>query len=448
MRLKKFSNKNIIYFSTNQIDLVRMKVSKKLILIFYISLLLIYMLIFNKKQKTVKKNPLEVKKLNEQTDKSFLKKESHILNIVIPTVERRSVGFSYLSKTLTSLTNSFNQHQLRYKIHTFSKTINIPFQFSNWVHHTFKTPRNPHNYKPVIPTPRDAKILHQSLEWVEMMKMWYKDCHNEDIFLYMEDDFTICPSSALQIYSLYHWMKLNKDVPAIKFSFGLNGIIMRCKDIKHLLKHVQDRCFPNYHVPFPVDWAILDFYTSDRKEGKILHTYRYNLLNHHGGVSSVLNDDGVNGERPNAKCFTPMYHQSIFMQEKFQVWNCHESMLTPCHLEEELIFKNKNDLMIDFPFRNSFRKEMLDFLKIRDYVGFESCHRICERKGFKCSKSNFLFVNNCEWMKKKFGEDCDCEFTDNILAPFKKGKVCFIKRELPFDCASSDANALRICPCQ
>jgi hypothetical protein len=392
-----------------------------------------------------------VKKLNDQTYNSILKKEQNILNIVIPTVERRKVGFSYLNQTLTSLTTSFNEQQLKFNIHTFSKTPKIPFQFSNWHHHFFKTPKNPKDYYPVIPAERDAKILHQSLEWMEMMKIWENLCVKEDIFLYMEDDFTICPSSTLQIYSLYHWMKLNKDVPAIKFSFGLNGIIMRCNDVKLLLKHVQHVCFPNHRVPFPVDWAILDFYTSDIKQGKILHTYRYNLLDHHGGVSSVLNDDGVNGDRPIAKCLTPMYHQSIFMQEKFQVWNCPESMLTPCpeHGQEngDLIFKNKKDLMIDFPFRNHFRKEMLDLLKVRDYVGYESCHRICRRKRLKCEKSNFLFVNNCEWMKKKFG-DCVCEFTDSVVAPFKKGKVCFIKRELPFDCASEDANMLRICPCQ
>eukprot|EP01080_Neovahlkampfia_damariscottae_P006352 gene6352-10358_t len=392
------------------------------------------------------------KKANYLTEIFFKTKAQDKINIVIPTTKRTKVNFNYLVYTLTNLTKSFQESNIDFEINTFSTTKEIPFKMKHWNHFQFKKGELPSGIFPIIHSKRDSRIQKQSLEWLAMMKIWKKKCPKDDIFLYMEDDFIICPQATVHLYSLYHMMKKRKDLTAVKFSFGLNGIIMRCNDLSKLMEYATNNCFVNREPPFPVDWAVGDFYSYFSKNNdhrRISYSYRYNLFKHIGKVSSVLNDDD---ERSEANCFGSMYHQAIFMQEKFDVWSCPNKMFSPCGIKnkvkiEEYSYRNKHDVRIDYPFSSEFRQEILNQLEVKDYVGNDSCEDICMIKMMKCSESGFPLINNCEWMKKKFG-DCECEFTENPMAPCYYNKKCYIKRNQPFYCDVSNNSILRICPCQ
>eukprot|EP01080_Neovahlkampfia_damariscottae_P006351 gene6351-10357_t len=391
------------------------------------------------------------KKLQLKIDSNFPSVQNKI-NIVIPTTKRRKVNYNYLIHTLTNLTKSFEEVNIDFKVNTFSTTKDIPFKMPKWNHFQFEMSDISRNITVKIRTDRDSKIEKQTSSWIEMMKIWKKKCPKDDIFLYMEDDFIICPQATVHLYSLYHTMKMRKDLVAVKFGFGLNGIILRCNELEKLTKFVEKTCFVHNQPPFPVDWAVGDFYSDHSKHSdhrNISYTYRYNLFEHIGKVSSVANDDVK--ERAEADCFGPMYHQSVFMQEKFEIWDCPKNMISPCGMNSskmnEYSYRNKHDVRIDYPFSSKFRRVMLNQLKFKDIVGMNSCEEICESRNMKCLESGFPLINNCEWMKKTFG-DCKCEFTENLSAPYYNNKKCFIKRDQPFSCNFENDSFLRICPCQ
>eukprot|EP01080_Neovahlkampfia_damariscottae_P010838 gene10838-3458_t len=384
--------------------------------------------------------------------KSF--ENSQKINFIIPTYYRRKNGHGYLIKTFESIYNIFSKYSLNFHVYAFEKKgqAKSPFQHSRFHYETFDHYKIPTKLK--VYSKRDHKLLKQNLDWISMMVAYRKMCEKNDIFIYLEDDFTFCPNSLPHILAAYNYVKSNPDIFGIKFSFGLNGNILRCSNIERIVLKAVEKCFVKDQHPKVIDWSLGDYWNQFFGEGN-LHVYRYNLMEHIG-VESTLDNDGNDKDDHrlgSAKCFYRMVHPSLYHLEIFDIWNCQNSMVSPCKNET---FISDYFNFIPSPSENSFESPLSNqlFKSISNSIGMKlykvkqqmSCDIYCQKKNLMCDNDSFQFINNCEILKNNFG--CtSCHSSENNVSPLIFNNKCFVKRNKNFDCSHISKVGNRVCPC-
>lgn len=112
-----------------------------------------------------------------------------------------------------------------------------------------------------------------------------------------EDDFEVCTFGLLELESA---LKLGNAKPSVReatltlISFGLNGMVVRARDVHGLLVHIANNRFNQR----PIDWTLWDHFIDgsywqqrEQKEGKQLrvHAWHRNLFRHLGsGAASTV----------------------------------------------------------------------------------------------------------------------------------------------------------------
>ena len=175
-------------------------------------------------------------------------KNSEQINFVIPTYYRKRNGHNYLIRTFESIYNTFSKFSINFQVFTFEKKgqATEPFKHSRFHYKTFEHYKIPTKIKDF--SERDHKILKQNLDWISMMVEYRKICKKGEIFIYLEDDFILCPNSISHILSSYNYVKNNQNIFGLKFSFGLSGNILRCENIEKLvLKAIEKVFIENQH---------------------------------------------------------------------------------------------------------------------------------------------------------------------------------------------------------
>ena len=147
-------------------------------------------------------------------------------------------------------------------------------------------------------------------------------------FLFMEDDFRLCPQGLRAIHYLLQKAALvDPNWFAIRSSFGMNGIFMRGKDIdlfrRYLLEH-QRRRPPDHLV---VEWFAGESEQSAKvKQGRRHFGFRYNLFEHLG-ISSTLRDI----QSPTyPMCYEDLKEPVVFEVEAWKSKECGHDDIWPC----------------------------------------------------------------------------------------------------------------------
>jgi hypothetical protein len=142
------------------------------------------------------------------------------IQIIMPTMYRRTTGYNYILKTFNSFKSSLSSLNVEFGINAFErKSIfnnELPlkdpnfkltkFQQSEKLRSQLKDPET--ELKKVQKKYREVNIekIHkwnnQALDWLEMIRIWKStNCSNSPIFLYMEDDFEVCQGATTHLLS-------------------------------------------------------------------------------------------------------------------------------------------------------------------------------------------------------------------------------------------------------
>lgn len=381
--------------------------------------------------------------------KLFQKKIDFHIDIVTNTVGRAEIGYKYLIEVFESIKKEFVPLNVNFTVHALEmhggkNPIQDPhFNYLTFTHEIF-----PEKDDPSFLSPRDRKIWKQNMDFISGMRKYKPIC--QDIFLYIEDDFIFCENSALHILSVYQWALRHKDdIGGVKFSYGFSGNIMKCSDIERYISQTIKDGFRKGNTPFPYDWGIGTMwspYWNDPRMG--MHIYRYNLLWHIGKISAVGNQGNVqdNYRSNQLKCFDMMNHASVFMNEKFDMWECPESMISPCKnpIVNEFEYRDSPEVIIDLPLTpqlkriNPLRKEY------KIHAGHGSCENVCSIYEMVCNPHYFPMINNVKEMPElglKY-----CLRSNEEHAPYFDDSKCIVKTQLPFSC-KAEGKEKRLCPC-
>lgn len=305
---------------------------------------------------------------------------------------------------------------------------------------------------------RKVKVRYQNEAIIMVLKEWkrkFADPDGNDVFLYMEDDFVLCPNAAaLHLISLYYWaLRRRRLWRAVRISHGFNGLFLQSRDIDEFIQVIH------YDLYYPFDYQIGNWWSSlihdhnakndDRKtraskddnddkaqnRERVLYTFRYTLFSHIGHVSAMGNEND-HGNIP--QCFDGMnqyilfiFTQSYFLviirsssnnffpsifnfyAEKFDTTRCSHFMISPCSRgiveqnELKLVTREmiETKTILTGPHNKFLRKKMKAYIIFR---ASGSCNSICKNQNIvkgvtmTCHEELYPFVNDCDELDYMF----------------------------------------------
>lgn len=176
--------------------------------------------------------------------------------------------------------------------------------------------------------PPDSKVQQQTRDVAQLLR-YVAEVHRPEFYLFMEDDFLLCPQGLEATRYLLNRATLSHgDWLAIRASFGLNGILLHGKDLvplaTYLDKHQARR--PPDHLTS--EWLLGETAEAAAHKRERAHlAFRYNLLEHVGAVSTLRKAP------PRTKfpmCWRPLVAPVLFMAEAFKASACPADDVWPC----------------------------------------------------------------------------------------------------------------------
>eukprot|EP00474_Spongospora_subterranea_P011424 CRZ11882.1 hypothetical protein [Spongospora subterranea] len=131
------------------------------------------------------------------------------------------------------------------------------------------------------------KVQQHTRDIASMMKIAVK--FRPSYFVFIEDDFSVCPSGLEAILHLLK--KAYRFFPnwiALAMSTGMNGIILKKQDMIPFAKYLVD-----HQTRRPPDHLIIEWFAGETREsaayrqGRPHLTFRYNLMQHRGAASTL-----------------------------------------------------------------------------------------------------------------------------------------------------------------
>lgn len=417
------------------------KIVFSVILIFLFGYLLI--LTFKQKKKARRSLDLELQNFSIK------------FKVIIPTRSRPSgIGYKYLLQTFESL-SQLSTFNVDYHVYAFSRSEAPPI---NNKHFTFvKLKEND--------VPDNKKILKQSVDWIDMMTEWKSKCQPNEIYLYLEDDFILCRYAMNHLLSIYFWANRHiNEWMSIRTSFGFNGLFMQCRDIDSMIDVMKEKL---KEKEYPVDYGIAEWWSKYlNRIARNHYTFRYNLFQHIGFVSSVGNDAHY---QRNPKCYDSNSHKFNYYLEKFDNHNCQHFMFSPCDkpmIQKELQYRARDVIESSPILKLKEREFLMKKLKIKVFKGRRrNCHNICKENKMKCKEEYYPFINDCKYFQKNFG-NCLCTseiwYGDHYFGPMVQLKdgdpvlwnygikidKCVILDNPDWRCShSEELDVVKLCPC-
>ncbi|KAF0984042.1 hypothetical protein FDP41_007957 [Naegleria fowleri] len=265
--------------------------------------------------------------------------------------------------------------------------------------------------------------------------------------------------------SLYHLMNIAKEAAMKKkkrnvyrASTGIvNGLIFNDKIMNEFLNKLimEASTKKNPTSRFVLtELLVLDFLKK-----KDLYMHRWQLM-----TKEEIPKQNVNVHQP--QCYETLIDPTSLFS--FDVDRCKHSKFSPCErndddllVENELNSKNK---FIDTEFVHDTAQEVifpatsklsLSQLQQAESVLAElgsSCDQACVKKGMKCNREYFPYINRCDEFKQYHHLRCEClrEEEATSRAPYLNQERCMIAlRRSAFRCDSrpKDKAERRLCPC-
>lgn len=147
-------------------------------------------------------------------------------------------------------------------------------------------------------------------------------------YMFMEDDFRLCPQGFESIALALHRAKFsNMNWNAIRISYGLNGAIIRGVDVPKLSSYYMKR-----YTHRPPDHLLVEWFAGETVESAVIKaqrphlSFKYNLLEHFGHTSSLR----VATSSYFPYCYQLMDGKVVFEVEAFKEAECSHDIIWPC----------------------------------------------------------------------------------------------------------------------
>jgi hypothetical protein len=166
-------------------------------------------------------------------------------------------------------------------------------------------------------------------------------------YMFMEDDFRLCPQGFESIALAIHRAKsFSMNWNAIRISYGLNGAIIRGEDVSKLSQYYQKR-----YTMRPPDHLLVEWFAGETVESAVIKkqrphmSYRFNLLEHFGYTSSLRSASSSYFPY----CYQLMDDKVVFDVEAFKMTECSHDVLWPCLQPTDTLFVSVlNHTKMDF----------------------------------------------------------------------------------------------------
>eukprot|EP01080_Neovahlkampfia_damariscottae_P000015 gene15-4266_t len=357
------------------------------------------------------KKKIDSKLSNDRSNEEENPKIPLKLNIVVQTISRKNTGYNYLEQSFSSFKRNFNKINLKFDYFAFSRKTNEKPNIKDDSFHFIETSDDLiSKYKPPLINKSDQKsklIYEQSRDFLKLLLTWKQKCKKDEIFLFMEDDFTMCPNAALNIAQIYFWsLKRKTKFHAVRIGFGFNGLLLPCNNIDEMVNHITKCCYHPKTYAYPHDTGLATYWYAHRKVGKVMWTFRYNLFEHIGKISTVMNEEH---SLINPTCYDSNAHHFNYYGEKFDTQSCQHHMVSPCNQkshQQELELVDRDSVQSKPFLSMPERKLLMQKMSVKifegkiDKVAF-SCNDVCQKNNAKCEEQLYPFVNNCEEMRSR-----------------------------------------------
>eukprot|EP01080_Neovahlkampfia_damariscottae_P007289 gene7289-11608_t len=353
---------------------------------------------------------------NEMTGDELDPSSKLKINIMVQTKYRLKNGFQYLEQSFKDFQTKFESIGFEFDIFAMSPKLrgnetkpNIDHPNFHFIEIDSKYLTKEHKkYKMAFPkTIRETRLVSQSLNFIQAMSTFYKTIGKPgEIFLYMEDDFTICGNSVIQLASIYLWsLRHRSEYKAIRIGFGHSGILMKYDLIPEMIQISLER---SIQIIYPIDYAIAGWWAKQEGSDYGLYVFKYNIFHHIGSLSSVGNDGDHAFNK--YKCFTGNFQHYNYYLEKFDTQNCDTFLISPCgkpNLQNELKYINGEAIEARSILKLEMRKFLMKKLGIDIQTSTEgiktSCDKVCSSIHGECNESIYPLVNSCDILKKELG---------------------------------------------
>lgn len=302
-----------------------------------------------KTDKTIK---IENEKINyEEATKSLQDKSSRFITFIITTVSRST---PYLEKTLNSILDQLPPPNI---IHNpFVHTVRIYIVNNNPIekkHDEYERIKNLCSQQETVFGKKCSnyvifsalgtrkrivgksdgyqnKVLQQTSDVAKAFELMNEELQKipSQYFIIMEDDWLLCKNAWISLQYLINKVETQftpSDWIALRFSYGLNGILFQGSDLPAL----KDFFLSKLSSLSPPDHLIYEFMKSHHEKNRKIIVFRHNLYNHIGDISSL-----VQRKRANPGCFGYMYDW-LQPLEIFDNANCPYDDISPCPLHNE-----------------------------------------------------------------------------------------------------------------
>ncbi|KAF2071410.1 hypothetical protein CYY_007274 [Polysphondylium violaceum] len=289
---------------------------------------------------------------NEQKEKKSDYKNH--LAIVIPTVPRygsKDETIDYLTDTLSSIESQieeiYDTFGLKLSIYVYN---NSPFNHSLFyqLQEVYTLKGDMYHFQDNIFTLEEGDIVDQIVDdhdnpfdkpgkrvqkqTLDIIKILSKVKSKAEYVLLMEDDFPLCNNSLSIFNYIIHKSNLyNPFWDLIRTSFGLNGFLIRSNSIEGITKYL----YGNRYIK-PSDILLSEWMCGMREMGlrrvgvcnenkRNGITFRWNLFNHIGKVSSLR----LTHAPRIAQCWQD-YSSLLLEFDQYNYDTCNEDDLSPC----------------------------------------------------------------------------------------------------------------------
>jgi len=155
-----------------------------------------------------------------------------------------------------------------------------------------------------------------------------------DFYFFTEDDMELCPHALFAIqYMLTKAERYHPGFMMIRCSYGMNGIIIRDDDMKSFGDYLEE-----HQARRPPDHLVVEWFAGETpqsaslKNGRAHLSFRYNILNHLGKVSTLR--DARSKAFP--ICYEDLGEPILFEVEAFNYLKCGDDDISPCNVSPEV----------------------------------------------------------------------------------------------------------------
>lgn len=394
---------------------------------------------------TQPQNTLEIAK------KSHLKKEpakikwNKNLNFVINTKERKN-GFEYLLKTLNSIKNTFKPYDVEIKIFVYGEK--DPALGNDVIFDSIEKDKELETI--AIKLGGERTVPNQTLDWIAMMMKWNKICksHSNSIFFLMEDDFEFCKGATVHWFLAYFWALKNKSKwYVLRTGIGLSGLFLQCRDILEIVSYLKLSFLRNPF--FPHDTKLAKFWSPYFSHQQRVHyTYKYNLFDHIGIISSISNN-----EKRNVDCLAPNVNFFLHWYEQYDL-ACSYYLFSPCrnkkiHRDYDLPMNP----LLEAGGNLKLKTKLMNILKVKIIINQDtsySCQEVCTKNEMICIDDNFFFANSPVVARRVYLKDLWVIERKEILTAFETSNRLLVpldSRKSKCETKYNEKSIRVLCPC-